>query len=177
MAHSAHVLAFRQAIACVSTGHSLCFDRPKPPVEPIPFDSDSLDPVLYMPSHPQRPRQHLYRPSVGRPLNLLHRAKPNSVDADSKRRLRKIVAVCRACQIHGPKPTILQLRFAGNVIFNQLVQIYVCWFNVRAVLHMLDTGTRFSSARILPREDPATMELTFVSCWSVLYIGHLENLY
>jgi hypothetical protein len=79
--------------------------------------------VLYCKAQLFRLHKHHYHPSTGNFLNLLRRATPKLITADTKLLLEEIAAACHACQTYSSSPLHFQIRTPDDAIFNQEVRI------------------------------------------------------
>jgi transposase InsO family protein len=115
-------------------------------------------------------------PSVTKLYELLRKSCPEEASLATRRVLEEIQAACEVCQELQGRPVSFSVRTPNEVVFNQELYIDLMYIEKRPVLHVVDAGTRFSSARFLPRSDAQTVWMTFVQMWSLLYIGHPESI-
>lgn len=61
-------------------------------------------------------------------------------------------------------------------MFNKTVRIDLMFINGEPVLHAVDAGTTFSSARFLSAENTETIWNTFLYAWVTMYVGIPEDM-
>ena len=90
-------------------------------------------------------------PAPDKLFNLLKLARPDETDEETRRILKEIRTSCNACQRYGPKP----LRFKtflpneDDLKFGDEISMGMMFLDGKAVLHIVDTATRFSAATFL----------------------------
>ena len=91
-------------------------------------------------------------------FNLLKRARPDEVTAETLRTLEDLSQRCGPCQRIKPAPTRFRVSFgAEEVRFNERVLMDIMYIGSRPVLHVVDEATRFSAARFLPDAQTETI--------------------
>jgi hypothetical protein len=118
--------------------------------------------------------QHLFYSSADKLLNLLKRANPANLPADTKDLLKHISKSCHACQVYSSKPIPFQIRYPAQIVFNHEIQLDLMYLHGNPVLHIVDVATTFSAANFLPAQDDSSVWNTFLIGWATLYIGFLE---
>jgi hypothetical protein len=121
-----------------------------------------------------RLHQHLFHPSADKLLNLLKRANPENLPADTKAVLKDISKSCHACQVYSSKPIHFQIRDPAAIVFNHEIQLDLMYLHGKPVLHIVDVATTFSAANFLPAQDVSSVWNTFLTGWATLYIGFPE---
>jgi Reverse transcriptase (RNA-dependent DNA polymerase) len=128
--------------------------------------------VLYSKAQLSRLHKHLYHPSTGKLLNLLRRATPELITADTKLLLEEVASACHACQTYSSSPLHFQIRTPDDVIFNEEVRIDLVYPEARqAALHIVDAGTTFQAASFLPGEDAISVWSVFTKFWAHALCG------
>ena len=95
---------------------------------------------------------------------------------NTKALIADISKSCYPCQKFSRKPISFQIRDREDLRFNQEIMLDLMWLDGKPVLHIIDAGTNFSAARILPAEDSATVWNTFLKAWAHLYIVFPESM-
>lgn len=114
---------------------------------------------------------HFMHPSSTKMYNLLRRADPVGTSGETKRILEDIGKSCHACQTYATGPITFQVRFPDKVVFNNEILIDVMYLDNKPVLHIVDAGTNFMSARFLPALDTETVWNTLLYSWILMYTG------
>ena len=123
-------------------------------------------------------------PTTDKLLDLLKRARPWETDAGTKEVLEQISKACDACQRLGPTPLRFKTSLPNeeDLIFGDKVSIDLMWVDGKAVLHVVDTATRFSAATFL---DANVMDyghsvegiwLAFFEIWCTMYTAYPNHL-
>jgi hypothetical protein len=98
--------------------------------------------------------------------------------------LQQIASACETCQKLRPKP----IRFKASlpkmedIVFGDELSIDLMFIDGQAVLHVVDTATRFSSATFLDSHNGSfghSVEgiwLAFIETWFTLYTGYPNRL-
>lgn len=68
------------------------------------------------------------------------------------------------------------VRTPDDVKFSQKLLIDTMYFNNRPMSHVINRGTRFSSAKYLQKAHPKTLRNTLMQAWSFLYVWHPESI-
>ena len=123
-----------------------------------------------------RLHQHLFHPSAEKLLNLLKRANPENLPADTKHLLKDISKSCHACQVYSSKPIHFQIRDPASIVFNHEIQLDLMYLHGKPVLHIVDVATTFSAANFLPSQDVSSVWNTFLTGLATLYIGFPEGI-
>lgn len=134
---------------------------------------------MYLPTCTFYTRMQLHKlhhqfghPSAVKLHNLLKLSGLQAVDASTLALLEDIIARCEPCQ------TIrnAQRRFRVTIgqedgRFDAEAYIDVMYLDGKPVLHIVDSATRFSEARFLPRISTDAVWEAIVMCWSKMYTG------
>ena len=116
--------------------------------------------------------RHFHHPSTGKILALLKRSKLSDVDSNTKRMLEDISKNCTRCQTYAAKPERFKVSLPNDkVIFNREISLDLMWLDKKAVLHIADTDTHFSSATFLTGQTVEKVWEAFINCWTTLYTG------
>ena len=107
--------------------------------------------ILFTRSELLKLHRNFYHPTVTNLMNLIKRAKPEEFNEATRKTLQEIADSCDTCQRSGPKP----LRFSvslpdeKDLVFGKEVSVDLMFIDGKALLHVVDTATRFSSATFL----------------------------
>ena len=125
--------------------------------------------------------RHLIHPSSRKPYELLRRAEPQKMSADTLSIMQEISKSCETCTLYSPRQIAFQIRSTEEIKFNQKLILDIMFLKdrknrSRPVLHIIDAGTRFSSAAFLKSSSTNTVWDTFVKIWSSMYVVFPESL-
>lgn len=130
-----------------------------------------------------------HHPSPKKLHDLLKRARPDETDSKTMEILKDISQKCDPCQRMGPTP----IRFRASIpeaelVFGDEVSIDLTWINGVAVMHLVDTATRFSAATFVPGPNTPRIHTlgstprygqsvdgvwaAFIECWCAMYTGY-----
>lgn len=116
---------------------------------------------------------HFFHPNVQKLYNLLKRARPDDVGADTKTALEEIAASCHNCQSHRSNPYRFPVSILEEEIkFNHEVAVDLMWLKGNPILHIVDTQTRFQNAILLKGESARDVWDAFIEAWASVYIGY-----
>lgn len=118
-----------------------------------------------------RLHKHFFHPSAAKLYNVLKRSNPEKANEATLTILKEISRACATCQRFAPKPLSFQVTIPGDVVFNNELALDLMWIDGRAVLHIVDVHTHFSSAVFLRGQDVTDVWNAFVEGWSSVYIG------
>lgn len=138
----------------------------------LPWKED--DKVLYTKSELLKLHRGFHHPAARRLHALLKRAKVEDLDADTLKVLEEINNACSTCQKFGPKPVSFKASLPPEkLVFGDELSMDLQWIDGEAVLHVIDTATKFSSATFLDLYGHSTEGIwtAFVECWCSLYTG------
>eukprot|EP00171_Calliarthron_tuberculosum_P020932 IDg20932t1 len=113
--------------------------------------------------------QALFHPSAMKLYNVLKSASPSKTDSSTLTLLKDIARACATCQRLAPKPVSFQVTVPGDVIFNDGLALDLMWIGGKAVLHVIDINTQFSSAIFLRCQNVTDVWNSFVECWNSLW--------
>lgn len=131
-------------------------------------------PAVYFFTKAQLVKMHrnFHHPSVEKLFNLLQRARPETATKQTWLTLQDIAKRCDPCQRITNAPNRFRVSFgAEHVRFNERIMMDVMYIDGKAVLHIVDEGTRFSAARFLPDNRTATIWKLLLVCWANIYTG------
>ena len=121
----------------------------------------------------QKLHLHFFHANAQKLFNLLKRARPDSVNSDTRNALEEIAKACRNCHQHSPRPYRFRVSIpADDVKFNHEVAVDLMWLKGRPLLHIVDTHTRFQNAILLKGESAQDVWDAFVEGWASVYIGY-----
>jgi transposase InsO family protein len=146
------------------------------PFEPGIHELVGDNQVLFSTAQLQKLHRQLYHPSATKLFNLLRRARIEDLPADTRSTLDQIVHECGTCQKRAPRPMNFRIRIPDDVVFNRRVLADIMYIHGKPVLHVIDAGTAFQSARFLEKVDVTSVWNGFMECWSRLFIGDPEEL-
>ena len=138
------------------------------------------DQILFTRAELLRLHREFQHPSDDKLLSFLKKARPSEFNGETRKILEEISSACNTCQRLGPKP----LRFKGTLssgeelIFGEELSIDLMFIDSEAILHIVDTATRFSAAVFL-REYGQSVEgiwLAFIEVWRTMYAGYPNRL-
>lgn len=111
---------------------------------------------------------------------LLKRTKVQKLDEDTLKVLEEINKACNTCQKYGPKLVSFKASLPPDkLVFGDELSIDLQWIDGEAVLHVIDTATKFSSATFLDIHGHSTEGIwtAFVECWCSLYTGFSNRIH
>jgi hypothetical protein len=122
-----------------------------------------------------------HHPANDKLLNLIRRARPEEIDNDTSSILREIVTACKTCQRYGPKPARFKVSMPNMdyMVFGDDLSIDLMFIESIAILHIIDTATRFSGAIYLNNEYGQSVEgvwTAFMKAWCSFYTGYPTRL-
>ena len=144
----------------------------------------SSDTILFTRSELTKLHRNFYHPGVDKLMQLIKQARPSEFNEETRKSLQEISDACDTCQRFGPRP----LRFKATIpdenklVFGQELSIDLMWIDGKALLHVVDTATRFSNATFLDSSDQnygQSVEgiwLAFLECWCSMYTGYPDRL-
>ena len=104
-------------------------------------------------------------PSAGKLYKLLKRGGLETVTATTHKILEEIVQRCEPCQRSRNAPQRLRVTMGQEHLrFNAEAYIDIMFLNGRPVLHIIDSTTRFSAARFLPKSTTDTIWEATIMC-------------
>lgn len=114
----------------------------------------------------------LFHPNVQKLYNLLKCARPDEVNADTRRTLEEIENSCRNCHSHRSKP----YRFRVSIPEDEVKLIHELAVDLMLLkggplLHVVDTQKRFQNAVLLKGQPAHFVWNAFVEAWASVYIG------
>ena len=113
-------------------------------------------------------------PVTDKLCKLLKKAAPRNYCKNTRAMLEEIVKYCQSCQRMAPKPFFFQVPIPDDIQFNHEVILDLRWIEPRPhklALHVVDRGTRFSSALFVDGESAEDVWNAFISWWASIYIG------
>lgn len=115
-------------------------------------------------------------PNTEKLYNLLKRARPQDLTPDTRKTLSEIAHECRTCQKHSPKPHRYKVTMPPypDLKFGEELSMDLMWINSEAVLHIVDTATRFSTATFLDDYGHSSSGVwnAFIDTWCTVYTGY-----
>ena len=111
-------------------------------------------------------------PSAQKLCNLLKSSRPEDATPETLRILEGLAKRCDPCQRIQNAPNRFCVSFGvENVRFNERLLIDIMYLEGKAVLHIVDEGTRFSAARFVSDVSTMTIWKTVITCWATIYTG------
>lgn len=121
----------------------------------------------------QKLHLHLFHANVQKLYNLLKRARPEEVTADTRRTLEEIADASRNCHTHKAGPYRFRVSIPEEEVrFNHEVAIDLMWIKRNPLLHIVNTQTRFQNAVLLKGESAKDVWDAFIEGWASVYIGY-----
>ena len=150
----------------------------------------------------ERLHRHLLHPSTRKLYNLLRRAKPKDLTAETMDTLKEIQKACETCQMYAPRQLVFRIRDTDAIRFNHKILLDVMYLNPKKsetakrrtrsstkksqnlgdqskaapVLHIVDVGTKFQAAAFLGAMDTTSIWNTFVKLWATTYTDFPESM-
>ena len=113
-----------------------------------------------------------FHPSVQKLLKLRCRARPEVAPPGTLEMLQDPAKRCDPClRIHNAPTHFRVCIGAENVRFNERVLLDSMYINGKPVLHIVDEGPHFSSAKSLPDVSTKTLWTTLLKCWAKINTG------
>lgn len=137
------------------------------------------DNILFTKSELLKLHRGFHHPAGKRLHALLTKTKVDNLDHDTLKILAKINKACHTCQKFGSKPVTFKASLPPNKsVFRDELSLNLQWIDGDAVLHVVDTVTKFSTATFLDQYGHSTEGLwtAFVECWCTLYTGFPNSL-
>jgi len=142
------------------------------------------DRILFTKSELIKLHRGFQHPADDKLFNVLKKARPNEADQETRDVLEQISDACNTCQRFGPAPVRFKatLPSEDEIVFGEELSIDLMFIDGKAILHIVDTATRFSAATFL---DPPNAEygqsvngvwLAFLETWCTLYTGYPNRL-
>lgn len=92
-----------------------------------------------------------FHPSTEMLSNLIKTVGPEHATPETRRALEAVLAKCESCQRFQTAPLCFRVSFgAGNLRFNERILIDIMYLVGDPILHIVDEGTHFSTARFVP---------------------------
>ena len=112
-------------------------------------------------------------------MNLFRLARPFEADEPTKQFHQSLQAACDICQRLGPTPVLFKVSLPNeqDLEFGDELSIDLMLLDGKAVPHVIDTATRFSSAIFLDAhgatygQSVEVIWLAFVEAWCTMYTG------
>ncbi len=119
-------------------------------------------------------------PTADKLLNLLKLARPWETDAETKKILEDIAKNCDTCQRFSAPPVRFKVTLPTeeSLVFGDELSLDLMWIDGKAVLHIVDTATRFSAATFLDSNGSTYGQsvegvwMAFTHTWCTMYTGY-----
>ena len=130
-------------------------------------------------SSPELLRLHrgFSHPATDKLYNVLRMARPYETNPDTKQVLDQIKQACDTYQRLGP--TLIRLKTSlpteDSAKFGEELSMDLMFLDGKALLHIFDSATRFSSAAFLDKDFDQSVEgiwLAFIQVWCTMYTGY-----
>jgi hypothetical protein len=113
-------------------------------------------------------------------LKLLTMARPDDTNQETILLLQQIASACATCQKLGPRPIRFKVSLPNmeDIVFGDEISIGLMFIDGQAVLHVVDTATRFSAATFLEshsgsfRQSVEGVWLALIETRFTLYTGY-----
>ncbi len=100
---------------------------------------------------------------------VMKRARPNQVDEATRKLLARITMACQPCHTFSATPQRFRLSLQpSDSVLNREGALELMWIEKKAVLHVFDIGTGFSSAMFLSYQTVRAVSDASVICWASL---------
>ena len=135
------------------------------------------DTILFSRSELIKLHRGFRHPTDTKLLNLIRKTRPHEATETTTRVLKEIYKSCNTCQILGSQPTRFKttLPTIQDVKFGEEISMDLMFIEGKAILHIVDTATRFSSAIFLDSQGNNYGQsvngvwLAFLEAWCTLY--------
>jgi hypothetical protein len=115
---------------------------------------------------------------------LLRRAKADNLDANSRAVLSDIENACSTCQRYSSKPLCLKTKLPSGeeLFFGSEFSIDLIFIDGKAVLHVIDSATRFNAATFLDSNSESYGQSSdgisdaFIDIWCSIYTRYPDRL-
>jgi transposase InsO family protein len=115
------------------------------------WNGHTKETFLFSESELTKMHRGFYHPSSENLPNLLKRARPDDTNQETMQLLQQIASACETCLQLGPKPIRFKVSLPNmeDIVFGDELSIDLMFIDGQAVLHIVDTATRFSAATFL----------------------------
>jgi hypothetical protein len=113
------------------------------------FVSSCTGSVLFTESELNKLHTSLAHPSADKLLDLLKRARPSEVSADTAIALKRIGKSCRICTMYGPPPRRVRSSVPEEIVFNHHLVMDIFYLGGDPCLHIICKGTRYNVTSFL----------------------------
>ena len=142
------------------------------------------DSILFTKSELHKLHRGFSHPASDKLLILLKLARPSHVNSETRKTLEKIKEACDTCQRFGPTPVRFKVSLPteDDIKFGEELSIDLMWLDGKAVLHIVDTATRFSAASFLDSsgqdygQSVEGIWLSFIEIWCAMYTCYPNRL-
>jgi hypothetical protein len=135
------------------------------------FVSACTGSVLFTESELNKLHTSLAHPSAEKLLDLLKRAYPSEVSADTPVALKKIGKSCWICTIYGPPPRRVRSSVPEDTVFNHHLVMDIFYLGGDPCLHIICKGTRYNATSFLTSKHEENVRQTFLHIWILVYLG------
>ena len=140
--------------------------------------------VLFTKKELVKLHKNFSHPASDKLFNLLKLARPWETDDNTKALLEEIAKNCDTCQRFTSPPVRFKasLPTEEDLVFGDELSIDLMFLDGKAVLHIVDTATRFSAATFLDShgekygQSVEGIWLAFVMTWATMYTGYPNRL-
>jgi hypothetical protein len=140
--------------------------------------------ILFSKSELTKMHRGFYHPSSVNLLNLLQRARPYDTSQGNMQVLQQIASACETCQKLGPKSIRFKVSLPNmeDIVFGDELSIDLMFIDGQAVLHVVNSATRFSAATFLDSHNGSFGQsvegvwLALIETWFTLYTGYSNRL-
>ncbi len=119
------------------------------------FYLESRDTILFTQQELLKIHRNMSHPATDKLMNLLKLARPWETNSETKEILEDIAKHCDTCQRFTAPPVRFKVTLPTEeeLVFGDELSIDLMWIDNQAVLHIVDTATRFSVATFLENKD------------------------
>lgn len=136
--------------------------------------------ILFTKSELIKIHRGFHHPSTDKLYNILKRADPNNLTSHTRQILQQISKTCDTCQRFGPRPIRFKVTLPSDkdLVFGSELSMDLMFIDGKALLHIVDTATRFSAAIFLDKYGHSTNGIwnAFIDSWCTLYTGYPDRI-
>ena len=132
--------------------------------------------ILFTTGELNRLHRQFFHPAPTKLFNLLKRTHPSQADPETLKILNDITNRCDPCQRITSAPLRFRVSFGSDSArFNERIYMDVFYITIKktkyTILHIIDEGTRFSSAVRLKNMETKTVWNALITSWTSIYTG------
>lgn len=128
--------------------------------------------VLFTKTELKKLHERFGHPTAQALIDLLKRARPEDCDAETNKVLKSLVSRCKTCQTFAPKPAVYKVSWpVDEIVFNHEIEVDLFWIEGKAVLYIIDRGTRYSVARFIESQTAEYLWNVIIETWVTIFTG------